>query len=106
MGNIPSAFTVYAADGEGLEHFSPGRNGVVCDECLPEAGQVLPLNPSALYAAQYIITAPIEKLYTFNVSSEVLRQLQKMMEHYIREHIDKTFKSLEILNIMENVGGF
>ncbi|HAP22164.1 MAG TPA: hypothetical protein DCR27_12920 [Lachnospiraceae bacterium] len=88
-----------------MGHFSPMRNGVVCEKCLPQAGQVLTLNASALYAAQYIITSPIEKLYTFNVSSEVLRQLQKMMEYYIREHIDKTFKSLEILNIMENSGG-
>ena len=89
-----------------LRHFSPTRNGVVCDQCLPEAGRVLPLDPSALYAAQYIIASPIEKLYTFNVSPEVLHQLQKVMEHYIREHIDKTFKSLEILNIMENPGNF
>ena len=106
-GEYPECFhCICCGEEKGLGHFSPMRNGVVCDKCLPEAGQVLPLDPSALYAAQYIITSPIEKLYTFNVSSEVLHQLQKVMEYYIREHIDKTFKSLEILNIMENAGGF
>ena len=106
-GEYPECFHCVLCGAEReLNHFSPERNGVVCDECLAEAGRVLPLSPSALYAAQYIISSPIEKLYTFNVSPEVLRQLQKMMEHYIREHIDKEFKSLEILNIMENAGGF
>ena len=106
-GEYPECFHCVLCGAErDLNHFSPERNGVVCDECLAEAGRVLPLSPSALYAAQYIISSPIEKLYTFNVSPEVLWQLQKMMEHYIREHIDKEFKSLEILNIMENAGGF
>ena len=106
-GEYPEYFhCIICGKESGLSHFSSMRNGVVCGDCLPEAGRVLPLEPSALYAAQYIITSPIEKLYTFNVSAEVLYQLQKMMEYYIREHMDKTFKSLEILNIMENTGGF
>lgn len=86
---------------EKLNHFSTRHSGVVCDGCLGKAGEVLPMLPSALYAAQYIISSPIEKLYTFSLSAQVLEQLQRMMSRYIKEHIDKTFKSLEILKVME-----
>ncbi|MDD3221708.1 MAG: DNA repair protein RecO [Clostridia bacterium] len=100
-GEYPECFRcVICGEEKELKHFSSGRSGMVCNRCLAEAGSVLPVDASTLYAAQYIITSSIEKLYTFNVSAEVLYQLRKIMEHYIRDHIDKTFKSLEILDIM------
>lgn len=106
-GEYPECFRcVICGEKEGLNHFSPVRSGIVCDKCLGESGSVLPLSMSALYAAQYIITSPIERLYTFNVSPEVLHQLQKIMESYIRRHIDWNFKSLEILDVMTNMGTF
>ena len=106
-GEYPEAFhCVICGSEEGLNHFSPVRSGILCDRCLAEGGTVLPLSPSALYAIQYIITSPIERLYTFNVSPEVLHELQKIMEGYIRRHIDRDFKSLEILDVMTNMGTF
>jgi DNA repair protein RecO (recombination protein O) len=104
-GEYPECFHCVLCGSESqIGHFAPERSGVVCDSCLPEAGAVSALEPSALYTVQYIITSPLEKLYTFNVSPEVLRQLQRMMESYIKYHIDRTFKSLEILEIMEKIG--
>ena len=52
---------------------------------------------SAAYTLQYIVSTPIEKLYTFTVSGVVLGQLQKIMKQYIGMYVDKKFKSLEIL---------
>ena len=53
--------------------------------------------PATLYTLQYIIATPIEKLYTFAVSDEVLGELKKVLKKYTNKYIEKRFKSLEIL---------
>ena len=106
-GEYPECFHCISCGKEdGLNHFSPSRSGVVCDHCLSDNGQLLYISPSTLYTMQYIITSPIEKLYTFKVSDDVLRELQRITMHYIHERIDRPFKSLEILEIMAEIGNF
>lgn len=56
-----------------------------------------PLSESAVYAIQYIQNSPIEKLYTFTVSEEVLAQLERECDVYRKKYIGHNFKSLEIL---------
>ncbi len=55
------------------------------------------LMESTIYTIQYIQNAPIEKLYTFTVSDEVLRELSQECEVYRKKYIGHNFKSLEIL---------
>ncbi len=52
---------------------------------------------STIYAIQYIQNSPIEKLYTFVVSQEVLLELARECEVYRQRYIGHNFKSLEIL---------
>ncbi|NLG02247.1 MAG: DNA repair protein RecO, partial [Clostridia bacterium] len=52
---------------------------------------------STSYAISYIVDSSIEKLYTFNVSTEVLNELRRVSDYYRSRYIDKKFKSLEIL---------
>lgn len=55
------------------------------------------LNPSTLYALQYVTASSIERLYTFNLTDEVLAEYIKVVA-WLREHyVEHTFKSLEIL---------
>ncbi len=56
-----------------------------------------PLEESTVYALEYIVSSSIEKLYTFNVTPQVLSQLQEEAEWYCRRSIGHEFKSLEIL---------
>lgn len=58
------------------------------------------LSDSTKYTIQYIVDSTIEKLYTFKVSSDVQNELEKACLIYCNKLIDKTFKSLEILNVM------
>lgn len=55
------------------------------------------LEESTLYALQYIVESPVEKLFTFTVSESVLAQLKVLSEMYCRKAFDREFKSLEIL---------
>ena len=55
-------------------------------------------NHSTEYAVSYIVDAGIEKLYTFTVTQEVLEQLGEIADDYRRRYLDRTFKSLEIVD--------
>ena len=79
--------------------FSSKNRGLICEECHSLAVDGILLAQSTLYTLQYITSSPTEKLYTFKVSDEVLRQLQRIMKQYIEMYVDKKFKSLEILEM-------
>lgn len=53
---------------------------------------------STEYAVSYIADVDIEKLYTFTVTQEVLGQLGQIADDYRRRYVDRTFKSLEIVD--------
>ena len=79
--------------------FSSKNHGVICSECQGIAPDGIPLSPATLYTLQYIVSSSFEKLYTFAVSDEVLQELGVVLKQYTSTHIDKTFKSLEILEM-------
>ena len=60
----------------------------------------LPVAGSTLYTMQYILATPIESLYTFTVSEDVLRQLKKILKEFLDLHIGRKFKSLEMLELL------
>lgn len=53
---------------------------------------------STRYAISYIMDSGIEKLYTFTVTPSVLAQMKKIADDYRRRFVDRTFKSLEIVD--------
>ena len=98
-GEGPQVFEcVCCGDKERSKVFSVRRGGLICSECrskvVTDEKQLL---PSTLYTLQYIISSPVEKLYTFLVKEEVLKQLGEVVTEYLDEYVGKRFKSLEIL---------
>lgn len=63
---------------------------------LPDASQY---QESTCYAVSHIVSSPLEKLYTFVVSGQVLEELGKLADHYRKYSLDTAFKSLEILEM-------
>lgn len=53
---------------------------------------------STRYAVSYIMESGIEKLYTFTVTPPVLEQLKQIADAYRARYVDRTFKSLEIVD--------
>lgn len=51
-------------------------------------------------ALKHITESSIEKLYTFNVSDEVMKQISGFGDLLMEKYIGRTFKSLEILNTL------
>ena len=62
---------------------------------MPENGNY---EESTNYAVHYIMASPVEKLYTFTVTDTVLTELAQIADDYRKRYLDRTFKSLEILN--------
>lgn len=72
------------------------RHGIACKECAGEA-EAPYLPPAAAAAMQYAETAPLQKLYAFSVSEEVLDVFCRVMRLYYHYYIGHTFKSLEMI---------
>ncbi len=58
------------------------------------------LKDGTAYAVRFVITSPIEKLYTFKLDEEVLGQFISVVNHLTDIFIDKKFKSSELLNTL------
>ncbi len=83
--------------------FSARKGGIVCRECIRRSGEYdkgTSLDASTLYAMQFIVHSPIEKLYTFTVDKKVLCRLMQINKAYLEMYIDKKFKSLEMLEVI------
>jgi DNA repair protein RecO (recombination protein O) len=97
-GEYPEVFSCHACGAENnLEYFSNSRAGVICKNCKDLVSDRIRISDSTIYTLQYIVSSPINKLYTFTVSEEVLRELRRLMEQYMKNYVNKKFKSLEIL---------
>lgn len=59
------------------------------------------MQESTLYTVDYIMRTPVEKLYTFTVSEEVLGELRSFCRKLCAKTFDRNFKSLEILENLE-----
>lgn len=101
-GEAPNVFScLKCADREQLLYFSVKRGGALCENCREEAEDSMPVDASTMYTLQYVISARIEKLYTFSVSDKVLTELQKILHDYMRLYVGHGFKSLKILDEAE-----
>lgn len=55
------------------------------------------LNQSTVYAISFVKNMPIEKLYTFRLTEEVLAEFIDVAKILLKRYVDKTFKSLIML---------
>lgn len=77
--------------------FSVKNGGLVCETCQKGIVDGRRLHTSTIYAMQYILSSSVEKLYTFRLSEEVMKEFDQVMERYKEVYVEKHFKSLDIL---------
>ena len=97
-GEGPSVFScMHCRKTEQLDYFSVWRGGIFCPEC-KHGQKTRQIHESTRYAMQYIVSAKIEKLYTFQLSEEVLKEFKKIMRDYLHLYVKHSFKSLQIID--------
>lgn len=100
-GEYPSLFAcTVCGNTDQLTHTSDRNTGCVCQKCAPSVRDAHAISPTALYTLQYIVSSPIDRLYTFTVKPEVEQETARWMDRYMDRNTDKKFKSLEILELM------
>lgn len=100
-GEYPQVFSCQSCgEVSGPWYFSMRRGGVYCGECRSRGEDARPVSEAAVYTMQYIISSPVEKLYTFLVSDSVLEELGILTEQFCRMYMDRNMKSLDILKSM------
>ena len=116
-GEYPDFFSCCACGRrETLSAFSLAGKGMLCavhagnegergegsrgDRPLYEGKGRIYLNPAAVYAAQMAVTAPLGRLFAFNISQEAIAQLRRMLDAFMGEVIDRKIQSLELLSIL------
>ncbi len=80
--------------------FSSASGGVLCDDCEVTRGSSIVISESTLYALQYIRSSELGRLYSFQVTQQVLDELKKICKSYLGVHVDKKMKSLEMIDIL------
>lgn len=85
------AFDVYMAEG-----------GLICQNCAKKAGlkrqYALQLGYDARYTLQYILSSPLQKLYSFNVSDAVMAEIDKFMIKYLARYLPHHFNASDFLS--------
>ena len=84
--------------------FSAELGGCVCEKCKKgvQTGEILSLHESSWYTLWFIAATPPERLYTFTVSDEVLRELKKLGTTYLQCRTLHEFEGAQLLKIVSN----
>ena len=99
-GEYPNLFSCVSCGAkEGFNTFHVKRGGMLCSACGALHGGI-PVDASTLYTMQYIVSSPLERLYSFQVTEEVLTCLERIMNEYMDRYIDRDFHSLELLDFI------
>lgn len=100
-GEYPDVFScMHCGTTENLTTFSLSGNGICCSACGHLLKDGWELKQATVMACQYSISAPLERLYGFQLTEEILDEMERVVKAYFRRHVDKQMKSLGILESM------
>lgn len=95
-GEALSVFSCVSCGKEKVKAFSLRKDGLVCDTC--KTSDMFDLEETTIYTLQYIISTTLDKLYIFQLSDAVWREVDQVVGRYFERHVTKKFHSLEILS--------
>ncbi|MBP5618230.1 MAG: DNA repair protein RecO [Clostridia bacterium] len=72
--------------------FRPTEGTIACDACSREGG--IPLSAGVLAAMRHIVSAPLERLFAFEMAPEGLKALGDVTEKYLLTHSERRFTAL------------
>ncbi|MDO5145974.1 MAG: DNA repair protein RecO [Eubacteriales bacterium] len=77
----------------------PEEGGTICEDC-KKGRRVSEISPAALYALQYVMAAPLQKLYSFSLKEKVFLEFSWAVNRFFHIHVDHAFRSAEMLDML------
>ncbi len=78
-------------------------SGTYCKDCINKNEFYIQLNETLLYTIQYIFSADINKLFSFKVKSQTLKELSSLSRQLINRNFNLTLKSLQFVKEIEEL---
>lgn len=80
--------------------YSKIKSSLYCRECSLAQTGTEHLTEGILYTLQFILTAPLSKLFTFTLSEEVYSRVQKLVSGHLKRYVEREFHSLAVLDVI------
>ena len=68
--------------------FSMKNNGMVCKNCGIIDKSLISLKPGTVSAIHYIVNSDLKKLFSFNVTEDIIKELQLFNKVYMKEKLE------------------
>lgn len=96
-GEYPEVFSCIACGSRtDLKSFSVKHHGMLCKKCSDrESGTEI--SASTLYTMQFIVSSPLEKLYTFVLNNDTEEELTRILKAYRLNYRSHKYKSEDFL---------
>lgn len=100
-GEYPNVFSCTGCDGnEGLRYYDRDKCVMICENCMeknPESGGIVRIEDDLLYVIQYVISAPLNKLYSFRLEQGLQDRYIDFVQDYIQKNVMHIFKTEKFL---------
>lgn len=84
--------------------FSPASGGVLCPRCRENEPLARPISLNALKVMRFLASSDYTRASRLRLSSELTRELESLMRHYIRHLLEREVKSVEFLDRLRREG--
>lgn len=71
-----------------ISGFSVKKNGMVCKKCGIIDKSLIELKPGTVAAINYIVNSDLKKLFSFNITDDVIKELQFFNKIYLKEKLE------------------
>lgn len=80
-----------------LVYFDAAEGGMLCAKCAMKKKVLRKVSPAVIYTMQFILSAPLGKLYSFNLADNVKEEFDFIVDRFRKQYIEYEFKSLSVL---------
>jgi DNA repair protein RecO (recombination protein O) len=77
--------------------FSFKKCGLMCSGCMLKEEAGMKLSSGTIKTLKHIVYAPLNQLFNFSVSPEVLLELRKISKRYLKDRLEKDYTKLDFL---------
>lgn len=88
LGYMPRVSACVECGSKDTIGFSMKKNGMVCKNCGIIDKSLIELKPGTVAAINYIVSSDLKKLFSFNITDDIIKELQLFNKIYLQEKLE------------------